>query len=111
MENTFPATPVYSCEGGNFEVYDGNEIREQIARRDHAKPWMILRSGVGNIFESVPKQIVKEHPMAVAVECWDTVVIHLDFEEGTAHKDSLEGKFMYRGSLEDGNDGQGYIRM
>ena len=47
---------------------------------------------------------------ASAVEC-EGGTVHIDFEDGTARKVTADGEFVYMGSIDERNDGMGYIAV
>jgi hypothetical protein len=72
-------------------------------------PVLKLAVGTGNIFEQRPVRVTSQSGLDVTVECAGGDVVHLDFKELTARKTSTEGEFLYRGGIEDGNAGLGFL--
>ncbi|MBI4313111.1 MAG: hypothetical protein HY681_15240 [Chloroflexi bacterium] len=108
MEHTATKQMVFSCDAGAFAIYDSEEARN-LLRHGSARPLMALKVGPGNIFESSPKRVLRQSPSAVSVQCVDGSIIHLDFGEETAIKQTDQGRYRYRGDLQDGNKGEGYM--
>jgi hypothetical protein len=109
MERVLSQQLVFSCEAGSFLVYDSAEARSFL-RHGAGRPLLMLRAGPGNIFESAPKRVVSQTTTSISVQCADGSVVHLDFDQETAKKETPQGTFRYCGDLEDGNAGQGYMR-
>lgn len=108
MEPGIPQRMVFNCEAEGFSIYDAQEIRS-LVRSGHGEPWLELRCGPGNIFESRPVRVVSHRESAVSVECADGAVVHLDLGEGTVRKEVGSRFFQYLGTIEEGNAGRGYI--
>lgn len=109
MERALSQQLVFSCEAGSFLVYDAEEAKAFV-RHGAGRPFLALQAGPGNIFESAPKRVVNQTTSSVSVQCADDSIVHLDFDQETAKKETLQGRFVYCGGLEDGNAGQGYMR-
>ena len=109
MEQPPPKQLVFSCETDSFLAYDSEEVKSFI-RHGSGRPLLALKVGKGNIFESAPKKVLRQTSTTVSVQCTDGSVVHLDIDDDTALKDTLQGKFRYSGSLDEGNSGHGYMR-
>ncbi len=106
---TLPKKLIFSCDAGAFAIYDSAEAQTYL-RHGGGKALLALRVGPGNIFEVAPKRVLRQTLPTVAVQCADGSIVHLDFDDETAIKDTDQGKFRYCGDLEEGNDGCGYMR-
>ena len=103
-----PEHPFYSCEADCFLVADGSQMGTAAAILA-LEPLLKLMVGEGNVFERRPVQVVEKGGTGVSVECDGGEVVHIDFDALTARKTTPQGEFLYRGGLEDGNDGMGYF--
>ncbi|MBI4338402.1 MAG: hypothetical protein HY680_00445 [Chloroflexi bacterium] len=109
MEQTVPQRLFFSCEGDNLAVYDSQGAKSFLRNGD-ARPLLLLKAGIGNILESAPKHAIRLPNGVVSIECADGTLVELNLEEESAHKTTPSGRFRYRGSLDEGNDGSGYMR-
>ncbi len=106
---TLPKQLVFSCEAGAFTIYDSSEAKSYL-RNGQGTAFVALHVGKGNIFETTPLRVMRHTLSAVSVLCQDGSMVHLDFDDETAHKETPQGKFRYRGDLEEGNNGRGYMK-
>ena len=104
-----PAKPFFSCEADCFILADGERMGSAAAVLA-AEPLLKLDVGAGNVFERRPVRVTERDGLRVAVECEGGETVHLDLREFTARKTTPEGEFLYRGGMEDGNEGLGFIR-
>ena len=104
-----PEHPFYSCEEDCFLVADGSQMGT-VSAVLALEPLLKLMVAEGNIFERRPVKVLEKDGQQVSVECEGGEVVHIDFDALTARKTTPEGEFLYRGGLEDGNDGMGYLR-
>lgn len=104
-----PEHPFYSCEEDCFLVADGSQMGTAAAILA-LEPLLKLMVGEGNIFERRPVTVLSKEGPQVSVECQGGETVHIDFDALTASKTTADGEFLYRGGLEDGNDGMGYLR-
>ena len=102
-----PTRPFFSCTPEEFVIVDASEAKGSL-RDGSLKPWMSFSCGDGNIIDTVPRKVSSWHGDQVAVEC-EGGTVHIDFAEGSACKTTTQGEFVYMGTLEDRNDGRGYI--
>ena len=103
-----PEHPFYSCEEDCFLVADGSQMGTAAAILA-LEPLLKLMVGEGNIFERRPVKVAEKDGQQVSVECESGEIVHIDFDALTARKTTPKGEFLYRGGLEDGNDGMGYF--
>lgn len=103
-----PEHPFYSCEEDCFLVADASQMGTAAAVLA-LEPLLRLTVGEGNIFEQRPVIVTEKEGLQVSVECEGGEVVHIDFDALTASKTTPQGEFLYRGGLEDGNDGMGYF--
>ena len=106
---TFPTQPFFSCEINAFRVLDKATLRQNLLKGD-ITPLIEFRVGENNIFEQPPEKVVRHQEHFVTVQCQGETFIWLDFENGIAQKHDPNGVFRYMGSLEEGNNGKGFIR-
>ncbi len=104
-----PEHPFYSCEEDCFLVADGSQMGT-VSAVLALEPLVKLMVGEGNIFERRPVRVLNKDAQQVSVECEGGEIVHIDFDALTASKTTPQGEFLYRGGLEDGNDGMGYLR-
>lgn len=104
-----PAKPFFSCEADCFAIADG-EMSGTAAQALAAEPLLKLDVGVGNVFERRPLRVTSHDARRVEVQCDGDETVRLDLHAFTAGKTTPEGEFLYRGGLEDANDGLGFIR-
>ena len=104
-----PEHPFYGCEEDCFVVADGSQMGT-VSAVLALEPLLKLMVGEGNIFECRPVKVAEKDEQQVSVECENGEVVHIDFDSLTASKTTPQGEFLYRGGLEDGNDGMGYLR-
>ena len=109
VQSDFPKRPFFDCGAESFDVYDAQQAAE-FMRGGSAEPWLSIRCGSGNIFESKPQRVVKQQGLVVSVACADGSVVHLDFGSGVVLKETGGTVFRYRGDVQEGNFGRGYMR-
>ena len=103
-----PEHPFYSCEEDCFLVADGSQMGTAAAVLA-LEPLLKLMVGEGNVFERRPVKVAEKEGLHVSVECEGGEVVHIDFDALTARKTTPQGEFLYRGGLEDANEGMGYF--
>ena len=108
MEPGIPERMVFDFNADSFCIYDAQEA-QSLVRSGRGHPWLELRCGAGNIFESRPVRVVSHQQSRVSVQCADGAIVHLDLEEGTVRKEVGSRLFQYLGTIEEGNGGRGYI--
>ncbi len=108
MERGIPQRMVFNCDAEAFSIDAAQEIRS-LVRSGRGEPWLELRCGQGNIFESRPVRVVSHRESAVSVQCADGAIVHLDLEDGTVRKEMGSRFFQYLGTIQEGNEGRGYI--
>lgn len=110
MDDEFrlPTKAFFSCEEDGFSVLDGASMRNALALMS-IEPVLKLRVGPGNVFETRPIKIAGREGNLVSVECDAGTVVHLDFSEMLARVQRNDGDFVYKGGLEDGNAGLGFM--
>ena len=71
--------------------------------------WIRFMVGSDNVVESPPLKVLEHDGKKVRLECRDAIV-EIDFEDEAARKTSgAGGAFAYMGSLDQANDGCGWI--
>ena len=104
-----PSRPFFSCSPEGLVIVDAGEAKD-LLRSCSLEPWMDFKHGVNNIIDTVPKRVVSWEGDMIMVEC-DGGTVHIDFAEGSARKVTTEGEFVYLGTLEERNEGRGYIAV
>ena len=104
---SLPSRPFFSCTPEQFVIVDGSEAKSSLLDGS-LTPWMSFSCGNGNVIDTVPRKVSSWHEGQVVVEC-DGGTVHIDFGEGSARKTTTQGEFLYMGTLEDRNEGRGYI--
>ena len=108
-EAALPAKPFFSCTPEEFVIVDADAARSAL-RSGSMEPWMTFERGDGNVIDSVPHRVANRRENVVAVEC-EGGTVYIDFAEGRARKVTPQGEFAYMGTLEERNDGRGYIPL
>ena len=103
-----PENPFFSCDEDGLSVVDADEMRDGMALRT-IEPVLKLTVGERNAFERRPRRVAGREGDVVTIECDDDVTVLLDFHELTVRSLTPEGEFVYRGGLEEGNDGLGFV--
>ena len=104
-----PARPFFNCTAERLTILDAANA-SSLLRADSAVPWMVFTNGPGNVIDSTPRRAASRGGETVSVEC-EGGTVHIDFEAGTARKVTADGEYVYMGSIEDRNDGMGYIAV
>ncbi|MCS7207766.1 MAG: hypothetical protein NZ951_07545 [Dehalococcoidia bacterium] len=73
------------------------------------QPVLVLLVGPGNVLEAPPRRAVSLGPGLLSVACADGWVVLLDITEGVARRTRLQTEEVYDGSLQEGNQGRGWI--
>ena len=108
-QHQLPQRPFFSCDEDGFSVVDGELMRQELGRGS-VVPLFTLRVGEDNIFERRPRRVAAHEGMVVTVACDDDTTVELDFEAGTARKRTPAGEWLYRGGIDEGNNGKGFIQ-
>jgi hypothetical protein len=103
-----PQKPFFSCEATAFTVIDGDLLRRSLGQGP-LTPVFRFQVAPGNLFEHQPRTVIEHDAGKVRVACDNGATVHLDFGSGTARVHTTEGEFLYRGGLEEGNEGMGFI--
>lgn len=104
-----PEKPFFSCDDDGFAIADGALMRSGAGLLS-VEPLLHLKVGEGNVFEQRPRKVSSWEGRIVEIECDDGTTIVLDFDAMAARKRTADGEFIYRGDLEDGNGGKGFIK-
>ena len=81
-----------------------------IASLSHLEPQFKFIVGINNVFGSSPKYVLEHNGRNVRVVCVGGEIVVLDFEDLAASKETPEGRFFYKGGLDQSNDALGYMR-
>ena len=106
---TLPERPFFSCAAGEFAVVDALQMRTA-AGLAHVEPLCVFSVGPGNVFERAPLRVVGQGAEVVTVECDGGETVVLDFRELAARKRTPSGEWLYRGGLDEANEGLGVMR-
>lgn len=90
---------------------EGLAILEASERGEGYKPMLVLLVGPGNVLEAPPQRAVSVRSGVLSVACADGWVVLLDIAEGTARRKGPLGEEVYDGSLEEGNEGRGWVAL
>lgn len=104
-----PERPFFSCEPHRFAVVDAVQMRN-VAALGSLEPVCAFAVGPGNVFEQAPREVVSSDARYVRVACEGDEVVTLDFGDLAARKETPEGEFVYRGGLDEADDGLGFMR-
>ena len=105
-----PESPLFSCDRDGFAIVDGAKTRVTGFAGLQIDPVFTLEVGPGNVFEQRPVRVLEhEDHHYVAVECEGGETVHLDFYDLKASKEGPTGAWVYRGPLDEGNDGLGFM--
>jgi hypothetical protein len=103
-----PAKAFFSCERDGFSVTDGS-LMSTAAGIISIEPLLKLRVATGNIFEQRPVRMIERVGEIVTVECEGDVTVVLNFGDFAARVKRPDGEFYYKGALDEGNDGLGFM--
>jgi hypothetical protein len=103
-----PEKPFFSCDADAFSVADGALMRSA-SSIVNIQPVITLQVGPNNVFEQRPRKVVGREGDVVIVECDGGERVMLDFDALAARKQTPQGEFVYRGGLDDGNEGLGWM--
>ncbi|MEX2598215.1 MAG: hypothetical protein WD533_01000 [Dehalococcoidia bacterium] len=103
-----PEKPFFSCDADGFSVVDGASMRSA-SSIVQIQPVLALQTGPANIFEQRPRKVIGHEGSTVTVACDGDETVILDFDDLAARKQTPQGEFMYRGGLDEGNDGRGWM--
>ena len=73
------------------------------------EPVVTLKVGPGNVFGQRPRMVLGREADVVTVECDDGVRVLLDFRDLATRKRTSQGEYVYRGGLDEGNDGGSWM--
>jgi hypothetical protein len=104
-----PARPFFSCNSEGLAIVDAGQARDSFRSRS-LEPWMYFKQGLDNVIDTIPRKIVGRDGDVITVEC-DGGTVVIDFAEGQARKITSEGEFVYLGTLEERNEGLGYLAV
>ena len=104
-----PDRPFFSCEKSYFLIIDSNKMRD-VKALDNLEPLFKFEVGPGNVFESSPKFEIEHTNTHVHVACEGEQTVILDFEDLAASRESQEGRYLYKGGLDQSNDGLGFMK-
>ena len=104
-----PERPFFSCEPHRFAVVDAVRMRH-VSALGPLQPVCTFAVGPGNVFEQVPREVISHDGRYVRVACEGGELVTLDFADLAARKETPEGEFVYKGGLDEANDGLGFMR-
>ncbi len=103
-----PERPFFSCDAREFAVVDAFQMRTGVGLAS-VEPTCVFTVGAGNVFEHAPLRVASHEGEQVAVECEGGETVVLDFHDLAARKRTADGEWVYRGGLDEANDGLGFI--
>ena len=104
-----PARPFFTCSHEGLFIVDGGHSNDPL-RLESLEPWMDFQNGENNIIDTIPRRVVTWEGQQITVECEGSTV-HIDFAEGRARKVAQEGEYVYLGTLDERNEGMGYMAV
>lgn len=104
-----PARPFFSCSPKGLSIVDGAQATSLLSA-ESIEPWIFFENGESNIIDSTPRKVASREGQQIAVEC-EGGTVHIDFEEGRARKVTPDGEYVYMGTLDERNEGMGYIAV
>ena len=107
--DALPAKPFFTCSPEGLVIVEGGQMTD-LSRLASIEPWMIFKNGENNVVDGTPSRVASWQGQQITVECENSTV-HIDFAEGRARKVTSEGEFVYLGTLDERNDGMGYIAV
>lgn len=108
-EIALPERPFFSCDAAGFTVVDAFQMRTG-AGLASVEPTCVFTVGTGNVFECAPLRVTSNEGKRVVVECEGDETVVLDFGDLAARKHTADGEWLYRGGLDEANDGLGFMR-
>jgi hypothetical protein len=106
---SLPAKPFFNCNPEGFVIVDAGSAKD-LLNSGSLEPWMEFKHGTNNVIDTVPRKVVSREGNEVTVEC-EGGTVRIDFAEGQARKVTAEGEFVYLGTLEERNEGRGYMAV
>ncbi len=104
-----PAKPFFNCSPKGLSIVDAGSVSNPL-QLGSLEPWMEFNHGEGNVIDTVPLKVVGRERGQVAVEC-EGGTVHIDFKEGRVRKVTPDGEFVYMGTVEERNEGRGYMAV
>ncbi len=105
-----PDKPFFSCDADGFSIVDGALMRSA-GGIINIEPIVSLLVGPNNVFEQRPRRVVSWEGQLVTVACDDGITVILDFGDLAVRKQTALGEFIYRGGLDEGNEGRGWMAV
>lgn len=103
----FPPSPFFSCEENGFRIVDKTRFSQVVTGKE--EPWLTLSVGESNVMHSKPVRVTSHQEFAIEIECEDGA-LKLDIESESARKVDATGReWVYRGGLEEANQGMGWM--
>lgn len=103
----FPSSPFFSCESDGLTIIDKTRFSQVITGKE--EPWLKLSVNESNVMHSTPVRVKSQAGFAVEVEC-EEGSLKLDLDSESARKVDASGReWVYRGGLEEANQGMGWM--
>lgn len=103
----FPSSPFFSCEDTGLLIVDKTRFSQVVTGKE--EPWLKLSVAEENVMHSKPVKVKSHHDFTIEVEC-EQGSLKLDMESESARKvDSAGKEWVYRGGLEEANQGLGWM--
>ena len=107
--DALPKRPFFACSPEGLVIVDGGQANN-LSRLESIEPWMSFKNGARKVLDATPRRVATWEGQQITVECEGSTV-HIDFAEGRARKVTPEGEYVYLGTLDERNDGMGYIAV
>ena len=104
-----PERPFFSCEKSSFLIIDSAKMRD-VSALENLEPSCQFIVGLGNVFGTAPKFVVEHSKSHVRIACEEEIIVILDFDDLAAAIETPEGRFLYKGGLDQANDAMGFMK-
>lgn len=103
----FPSTPYFSCEPDRLRIVDKAQFSKVVMGK--ADPWLTLSVSESNVMHSRPVRVKSHQDFSIEIEC-ELGLLRLNMESESARKVDTDGReWVYRGGLEEANEGLGWM--
>ncbi len=103
----FPSSPFFSCEDTSFRIVDKARFSQVVTGKE--EPWLTLSVDDSNVMHSRPVRVTSHQDFSIEIEC-EEGSLKLDIGSESARKvDSAGREWVYRGGLEEANQGMGWM--
>lgn len=103
----FPSSPFFSCEPSSLRIVDKTRFSQVVSGKED--PWLTLSVSADNVMHSRPVRVKSHQELDIEIEC-EEGLLRLNIESESARKVDSSGKeWVYRGGLEEANEGMGWM--